>query len=114
MSLGRDEEAIRIVRIDDDGCNLLRVAQSEMLPGAARVGRFVDAIAYREIGAAQAFTTADVNRVGTRRRDRERSNRTCGLVIEDRIPGAAEVGGFPDSAVVRRHVEGIRLARNAR
>ena len=37
-----------------------------------------------------------------------------GLIVEDGIPGTAEVGGLPDAAVVRRHVEDIRLAGNAR
>ena len=63
-----------------------------------------------------------------RRRHRQRSNRTgavvvvwlvipglaiVGLTIEDRIPGVAEVRRLPDSAVVRRHVEDIRLAGNS-
>src|SRR5450631_959623 len=84
-----------------------------MLPGAARVGRFVDAVAYGEIGAAQAFATSNIDRVGIGRRNREGSDGTGGLIIEDGIPGAAEVRRFPDSAVIRRHVEDIRLARNA-
>src|SRR5260221_10402539 len=98
--------------IDDDGCNLLRVAQSEVLPGAARVGRLVHAVAYGEIGTAKAFTAADVYRVGIRRRDGQSSYRTCRLIIEDGIPYAAEVRRFPDSAVVRRHVKDVWLARN--
>src|ERR1700674_1399597 len=69
MSLGRDEKAIGIFGIDDDEWNLLRVAQSEMPPGAARVGRFVDTVADGEIGAAQAFAAADVYCVGIRGRD---------------------------------------------
>ena len=35
------------------------------------------------------------------------------LVVEDGIPGAAEVGRLPDSAVVGRHVEDIWMAGNA-
>src|ERR1035437_6471996 len=68
MSLGRNEEAIGILGVDDDGCDLLRFAQSQMLPGAAGIGRFVDTIAYGEIGAAQAFTTSDIDCVGACRR----------------------------------------------
>src|SRR5258708_2977664 len=112
MSLSRDEEAIGVFGIDDDGRDLLRVAQAEMLPGASRVGRLIDAVAYGEIGAAQAFTAADIDRVGIRRRDGQSSNRTCRLIIEDGIPYAAEVRRFPDSAVVRRHVKDVWLARN--
>src|SRR6266446_2789520 len=64
MPLGCDEEAIGILGIDDDGCDLLRVAQAEMLPSAARVGRSIDAVAHGEIGSAQAFAAAYVYCVG--------------------------------------------------
>src|SRR5713226_4290585 len=118
MPLGCNEKAIGIFGIDDDGCNLLRVAQSEMLPGAARVGRLVDAVAYGKIGTAQAFTTTDVDCAGARGSNGERSNRAgrlivFWLIVENRIPGAAEVRRFPNPAVIRRHVEDIRLARDA-
>ena len=36
------------------------------------------------------------------------------LIIEDGIPGASVVCRFPDATVVRRHVENIRLPRDAR
>src|SRR5450755_2978316 len=84
-----------------------------MLPGAAGVGGLVHAIADGEIGAAQAFSAADIDGVGIRWGYGERSNRARGLVIEDGIPGAAEVGGLPDSAIVRGHVEDILMAGNA-
>ena len=118
MPEGGDENAVRILGIDEDRSNLLRVAQSaitlsQMLPSAARVGRFVDTVAYGKIRPAQAFAAADINRVRIRRRDCQSSNRTSWLTIENRIPGLAEVRRFPNSAVVRRHVEDIRLARNA-
>ena len=38
MSLGRNEEAIGILGVDDDGSDLLRFAQPQMLPGAACIG----------------------------------------------------------------------------
>ena len=98
-----------------------------MLPGAARVGRLVDAVADGKVGAAQAFSAADIDRARTGGGDGQRSDRTgavvvirlviIGLVairlsIEDRVPSAAEVGRLPNSAVVGRHVEDIRLARH--
>ena len=43
--------------------NLLRVAQAEMRPRLARVGRLVDAVADREVGPRQAFAAADVDDV---------------------------------------------------
>src|SRR5205823_2900872 len=56
-----DENAIGIARVNGDGTDLLAVAQAEMLPGLAGVGGFVDAIAGREVGAAQSFAAADIN-----------------------------------------------------
>ena len=118
MALGRDEEAIGIFGIDDDGCDLLRIAQAcfvltKMCPGRARVRRFVDTVSDREIGTTQAFSAADVDDVWIRRRDRNGADGACGLIIEDRIPSAAKVSRLPDSAVVRRHVENVRLSRDA-
>ena len=122
MAEGGDKNAVRILGIDQDRSNLLCVAQraiplTQMLPGEARVVGLVDTVAYREIGTTQAFTTTDIDRIRIRRRDRQRSNRTggvviLGLTIEDRIPGAAGIRRLPNPAVVRRHVEDIRLARN--
>src|SRR4029077_10329908 len=71
MTLSRDEQPIGIFGIDDDGCDLLRVAQSrsiltKMLPCAARIGRLVDTVANGEIRSAQAFAAADINRVRIR------------------------------------------------
>ena len=89
-----------------------------MLPGLARVGGFVDAVADGEIGAAQAFSAADVDDIWIRGRDGEGSDGAGGLsvirlIIEDGIPGAAGVGRLPDSAVVGRHVEDVGLGGNA-
>ena len=42
-----------------------RVAQAEVRPGLAGVGRLVDAVADREIGPRQAFAAADVEDVGS-------------------------------------------------
>jgi len=44
---------------------------TQMLPGLARVGGFVDAVADGEIGAAQAFSAADVDDIWIRGRDGE-------------------------------------------
>ena len=66
MAEDGDEEAVRIVRIDGDRRDLLAVAQAEVRPGLAGVGRFVDAVAGGEVGALQAFAAADVDDVRDR------------------------------------------------
>jgi hypothetical protein len=51
MTQRRDEEPVRVARIDDDLRDLLRVAKAVVRPGPATVVRAVDAIARREVGA---------------------------------------------------------------
>src|SRR6185369_1660443 len=86
-----DEEAVRIVRIDGDHRDLLAVAQSEVRPGFAGIGRFVHAVAGGEVGTLQAFAAADVNDVGIGRRDGDGADRAGWLFVEDRRPDAAVV-----------------------
>jgi hypothetical protein len=52
------------VRVHQNVGDLLAVAQTEMLPGVARVGGFVNAVARRKVGPAQAFPAADINDFG--------------------------------------------------
>ena len=108
-----DEEAVGIVRVDEDGGNLLAVAQAEVAPGLAGVGRFVHAVADGEVGALQAFAAADVDDVGVGGRDGEGADGAGGLVVEDGLPGAAVVVGLPDAAVVDADVEDVGLCRDA-
>ena len=55
----------------------------------------------------------DVEDVRIRRRDRDPADRSGRLVVEDRLPRAAGIGGLPDAAVAHADVEGVRLARVA-
>ena len=110
MSQHGDEQAVRVVRIDDDQRNLLAVAQAEVRPCLACVGGFVDPIASAEVRPLQSFAAADVDDVWIRWRDGQRADRPDGLVVEERRPHAAEVRRLPHPAVDRRHVEDVRLA----
>ena len=105
-----DEEAVGIARVDGDVGDLLRVAQAQMRPRLAGVGRLVDAVAGREIRPVQAFAAADVDDVGVGRRDGDRADGSGRLVVEDRLPHATGVGRLPDAAVDRRHIERVRVA----
>ena len=109
MAEHRGEDPIRIVRIDGERRDLLAVAQAEVRPGAAGVGRSVDAVAHREVGALQPLAAADVDDVRIRRRHRDRADRLRRLVVEDGLPGAPVVVGPPDAAVADADVEDIRM-----
>ena len=114
MALGGDENTVGIFGIDEDRGDLLGVAEIfEMRPRFSGVGGFVDAVARGKIGALQSFAAADVNDVGVGRRNGESTDGAGGLIVEDGIPGVAEVGGLPDAAVDGRHVENVGLVRNA-
>src|SRR5262249_36552481 len=45
MAEDGDEDAVRILRVDEQGSDLLPVAQAAVLPGLAAVGGAVDAVA---------------------------------------------------------------------
>ena len=113
MSGHRDQQVIGVARIDRDLRDLLAVAQAEMRPGFARVGRFVDAVADREIGAMQSFAAPDVNDVRIRNRNRQRADRAGRLIIENRLPGAPVIGRLENAAIDLREIENVRLRRHA-
>src|SRR5258708_3195211 len=113
MAFCSDEDAIRIFGIDEDGGDLLRVAQAEMLPGLAAVAGFVNAVAGREIWALETFAAPDVQNIGVGWRDGNRADRAGRLVVENGLPRVAGVGCPPNASVHCSHVEDIRLARDA-
>ena len=109
----RRRTAVGIAGIDGQRGNLLAIAQAEMRPGLARVGGFVNAVANGEIGAMQAFAAADIDDIGIGRSDGDGANGLRGLIVEDRIPGAAVVVGLPHAAVDLAHIENVGLAGHA-
>src|SRR6185437_9090571 len=110
MAKRGDEQAIRVVRVDRDVRDHLRVAQAQVGPGLAGVGGFVHAVAHGEIRADDAGARADVDHIRIRGRHRDRANRAGRLVIEQGHPVRAVVGGAPYAAIVEAGVEHVRLA----
>src|SRR5262245_52626972 len=104
----RDEEAIRVVRVDIDHRDHLTLAKAEMRPGLAGVGGFVDAVAGREIGANDSGTGADVDDVRIGWRDGNGADRAGGLAVEDRFPVRAIICRAPHTAVVESGVDDVR------
>jgi hypothetical protein len=65
MAQSRHVEAVRIVRIDFDVGDHLRVAQAgQVRPRLARVGGLVHPVAGGQVGTDDAGAGADVNHVG--------------------------------------------------
>ena len=69
MSGSRDKDPVWITRIDRELRDLLSVTQSEMRPGLARVGGFVDAVTHGEVRPMQTFAAPDVDHVRIRIRN---------------------------------------------
>jgi len=114
MSERGDEHAVGVFRIDDDGGDLLSVAQAHVFPGFAAVGRFVDAIADTQVGPLQALAAADVNHIGVRRRDGERADGAGRLIVKDGGPYPAVIRGLPYSAVIDADEKDVGFAGDGR
>jgi len=73
MAFGGDEEAVWILRIDENRRDLAgRLAKVlHVRPGFTRVGGFIDSVAGGEIRALQSFAAADINNVRIGRGDGE-------------------------------------------
>jgi hypothetical protein len=64
-----DEQPVRILRVDVDHRDHLRVVETEMRPGLSGVGRLVDAVADGEVRPNDAGSRTDIDDVRIRRRD---------------------------------------------
>ena len=113
-----DEEPIGIGGIDIDHRDHQRGVQARVHPGAARIRRFVDAVAGGEVGTDDTGARTDVDDAGIGRRHRNRADRARGLLIEQRLPVGAVISRAPEAAVVEPDIEDGRMtghpARGAR
>jgi hypothetical protein len=75
-----------------------------------KIPRSVDAVPSSQIGTLLGFSRAYVDDVGVRRRNRQRSDRASRLVVENRRPGTAGVGGLPDAAIDDSDVKRVGTA----
>src|SRR5262249_46867483 len=98
------EHDVGISRIDHDPPDPTRVVEARVLPGPPGVGRLVDTVADRDVAADERLASAGPDDVGIGRRDGERADRGDRLVVEDRLPVRAVVGGLEDAARCRARV----------
>src|SRR5258705_82343 len=108
-----DERDVRVSRINDDGTDVARVAQTEVLPGLAGIERLVYPVAIGDVAARAGLAGADIDDIVIRVSDRDRAYRGDLLLVEDRLPGAAGVGALPDATGYRTEIPGRRITRNA-
>jgi hypothetical protein len=112
---GGDPDDIRIGGMDADLADLARLAQPDMGPGAAGVGRAVDAVAVGDVGADRRLPRPGVDHIRIGRRHRQRPDRgRFQEPVRDRPPVRAAVGRLPDPTRHRAEVVGIGIARRPR
>ena len=88
---------IRVVGMNGDGPDLT-LGGPHPLPGLARVGRPVDAVAFGDVAADIGLSRTDPHHVRVRRRHSNGTDGRDRLFIEDRFPLAAAVDRLPDTA----------------
>src|SRR5580700_6464461 len=91
------------------------VFQTDVLPGFARVGRFINAVAMGGVAADIRLTHADVDDIRVGLRDSDGAHGSgFELAVGDGQPAGAAVGSFPDPAAGGAEVIHIRLRGDAR
>ena len=106
-----DEHEVFVRRMDDDRADAAGVGKSHLRPRLAGVGRLVDAVAHHvHVADRPGFTGAGPHDIRIAWRDRERTDRLRGLVVERRLPRQPAVGGFPHATGRRARVIDAGLA----
>src|SRR5450830_1893583 len=99
MAECRDEKAVGVFRIDVDIRDHLAVAEPEVCPRLPSVGGLVHTVTGSEIGTNDSCAAPYVDDVRVGWRDCDGTDRSRGLVVEEREPVGAEVGRAPDPAI---------------
>lgn len=108
-----DVDNICIPRIDNDTADLTGIAQADVFPALAAIGRAIHSVARGQVRANVRFSGADVNDLWVGGSDGNRSNGSDGLMIEDGLPGDAGVRRLPNAAPNRAKIEGSLTAGNS-
>ena len=109
--VGRDEDDLRIARIDHDAADVLASLQADVPPRPAGIVAAIDAVAVADAALVVGFAGADPDRARVLRIDGDRADRIGALVLEDRREGDAGVGGLPHAAGRDADVPGLLVVR---
>src|ERR1700749_4425761 len=106
MSRHRNEDLVRVLRIDGDLSDLLPVAQArQMGPCLARIGGLVHTVTGGKVGPLQSFAASDIPDVRVGVRPGNCADRAGRLRIPKAVPSGAAVRGLPYAAVDTAYVE---------
>src|SRR5579871_5309848 len=94
-----DINDVGILRMHANRADVQSVFETHILPGLARVGGFINAVAVRRVAADVRLAHADVNDIWIGFRNSDGAHRSgFELAIRNRLPGYAAIDGFPNSA----------------
>src|SRR6266481_8910323 len=113
MAERRNQHDVRILRINENAPNMLRITQANIGPRLSTVGGFVNTIAVGEIRTQVSFAGAHINDVGVRWSERNCANRSNRLTVKNRFPRFSAVRGLPYAAANRAQVINVRLSFNS-
>ena len=101
--------------MDEDGARIAGVFEADALPGRAGVVGAIHALSHDDIAAQAVGAGGHIDDVRVALGDRDRADRGAAeITVGDRPPVVAVVGGLPDPAAGRTHVEGARVGAVAR
>jgi hypothetical protein len=110
----RNIDNVRVLGVDDDCADRVRIAQADILPRFAGIGRFVNAVAWNNGVADVRLAGADIKNFRIGRRDGDRANAGAGprqLAVSDVFPFGA-IGALPDAASHGSGIKEVIVSRN--
>ena len=111
----RNEDRAGILRIDDHSSDVARRGKPHVGPSDSAVRGTKDpcaAVSHAPTPAVR-LTRAHPDHFRVRRIDRHRSDRKCGLVVEERHPGKTRIRGLEDPARCRAGIDHVQIRRVA-
>src|ERR1017187_8470875 len=84
-----------------------------MHPRLARIRRAIDAVSYGKVRPMQALPAGYVDDSAVGRRNRDRTDGLRILILKDRAPRAARIGGLPYTAINLANIKDVRFIRHS-
>src|SRR5262249_27353534 len=105
-----DEGDVRVLRVDGDAADVVRVLQPAARPRLAAVGALVDALAPAHRVPRVALAGADVDHLWLALADGDRAGALGRQRVGNRLEAGSAVGRLPHAAAGRGDVERVRVA----
>src|SRR5262249_31737300 len=94
-ALRRDVDDVRVARIDRDLPDVLRIRQTDALPGGSRIRRLIEAVADHGPPRIRVLSAAEPQHIRVARIDDDAAQIEGASAVEDWLPGIATVFALP-------------------